>query len=56
MLPDWLSDLPGVFSKKAVDSLPKSRPFDHKLRFNGPEPSIKTAHLYKISTQELEKI
>ncbi len=56
MLPDWLSDLPGAFSKKAADSLPESRPFDHKLRFDGPEPSIKTAHLYKMSTQELEKM
>jgi hypothetical protein len=50
MLPDWLSDLPGVFLKKAADSLPESRLFDYKLRFNGPEPSMKTAHLYKMST------
>jgi hypothetical protein len=45
-----------AFSKKAADELPQSRPFDHKLRFNGPDPSIKTAHLYKMSSGKLEKM
>ncbi len=55
-LPPWLRDMADAFSKKAADTLPQSRPFDHKLRFDGPEPSMKTAHLYKMSTQELEKM
>ena len=55
-LPIWLRDMARAFSKKAADTLPQSRPFDHKLRFNGPDPSIKTAHLYKMSSYELEKM
>ena len=49
-LPDWLHDMADAFSKKAADTLPQSRPFDHKLRFDGPEPLIKSAYLYRIST------
>jgi hypothetical protein len=55
-LPIWLRDMARAFSKKAADELPQSRPFDHKLRFDGPDPSIKTAHLYKMSSGELEKM
>ena len=52
----WLYKLVDAFSKRAADTLPQSRPFDHKLRFDGPEPSMTTAHLYKMSTPELEKM
>jgi hypothetical protein len=45
-----------AFFKKAADKLSQSRPFNYKLRFNGPDPLIKTAHLYKISSSKLEKI
>lgn len=55
-LPEWLHDMADAFSKKAADALPPSRPSNHKLRFDGPEPSMKKAHLYKMSTQELEKM
>jgi len=56
VLPDWLHDMADAFSKKAADTLPQSRPFDHKLRFDGPEPSMTSSHLYRMSTQELEKM
>ncbi len=49
-LPPWLRDMANAFSKKAADTLPQSRPFDYKLRFDGLEPSMKKAHLYKMST------
>jgi hypothetical protein len=55
-LPTWLSNMASAFSKKAADTLLLSRPFDYKLRFNGLEPLIKTAHLYKMSSLELEKM
>jgi hypothetical protein len=55
-LPPWLHELADAFSKRAADTLPQSRSFDHKLRFDGPEPSMTTAHLYKMSTPELEKM
>jgi len=55
-LPDWLYDIADAFSKKAADTLPQSRSIDHKIRFDRPKPLIKTAHLYKMSTQELEKM
>jgi hypothetical protein len=55
-LPSWLHELIGAFSKRAADTLPQSRPFNHKLRFDKPEPSMTTAHLYKMSTPELEKM
>jgi hypothetical protein len=56
VLPPWLHDMADAFSKKAADTLPQSRSFDHKLRFDGPEPSMTRAHLYKMSTPELEKM
>jgi hypothetical protein len=45
-----------AFLKKAADTLPQPRPFDYKLRFDGPEPLITSAHLYRMSTPELEKM
>jgi len=45
-----------AFSRKAADTLPQSRPFDHKLRFDGPDPSMRAAHLYKMSSPELGKM
>ena len=45
-----------AFSKKAADTLPQSQLFDYKLYFDRPKPLILSAYLYKISTQELEKI
>jgi hypothetical protein len=56
VLPNWLHDMADAFLKKAVDTLPQPRPFDHKLHFNGPEPLMTLAHLYRMSTPELEKI
>jgi hypothetical protein len=55
-LPPWLHELVDAFLKRAVNTLPQSWPFDHKLRFNKLEPFIITAHLYKISILELEKM
>ncbi len=51
-----LHNMADAFSKKAIDTLSQSWPFDHKLRFNRLEPLMKKAYLYKINTQELEKI
>jgi hypothetical protein len=56
VLPNWLHNIANVFSKKAVDTLPQPQPFDYKLRFNRLEPLITLAHLYRISTPELEKM
>jgi hypothetical protein len=55
-LPDWLHDMAQSFSKQAADILPPSRSFDHKLSFVGDPPEMKTSHLYKMSTPELEKM
>jgi len=56
ILPSWLDDMTSAFSRKAADTLPQSRPFDHKLRFDGPDPSMRAAHLYKMSSPELGKM
>jgi hypothetical protein len=56
ILPPWLSDMASAFSRKAVDTLPQSRLFDYKLRFDGPDPLIRAAHLYKMSSPELGKM
>ncbi|KAK2626439.1 hypothetical protein QTJ16_003614 [Diplocarpon rosae] len=55
-LPTFLHDLTKCFSKTAANTLPPSRPIDHKIEFDGPEPTMKTAHLYKMSEPELEKM
>ena len=56
-LPACYSDYRDVFSKSASDTLPPSRPCDHKIELESntfPRKSIGYSPLYKLSAEELE--
>ena len=54
ILPHWLKHRPTAFIKSLANKIPESKAeVDHQLRFY-KDPEQKSAHLYKMNTQELE--